>query len=192
MKLKPGRAVVTALVPLLLVLTACAPTVALSPAANATREGCAEIIVRLPSNPSTVAGLVARQTDAQGTAAWGNPVGVILRCGVTPPGPSTLPCFTVNGVDWLEDSTGAPNYVFTTFGRDPAVQVIVDSKTASGTRALYDLSNAVGTIKATKRCLSATDVLPGSQASPSPAPTPGSPVPAPGSPVSSPSASPAA
>lgn len=178
MKLKPGRTALAALAPLLVLLTACAPTVALDPAANATLEGCAEIIVRLPNNPAVVADLPARETNAQGTAAWGNPVGVILRCGVTPPGPSTLPCFTVNGIDWLEDSTGAPNYVFTTFGRNPAVQVIVNSKAASGTKALYDLSNAVGTIKATKRCLSATDVLPGIQSSAPPSPS-GSPTPSP-------------
>jgi hypothetical protein len=178
MKLKPGRTALAALIPIILVtLTACTPTVALDPAANATAEGCAEIIVRLPKNPPTVGNLAARETDAQGTAAWGDPVGVILRCGVTPPGPSTLPCYTVNGVDWLEDSSGAPNYVFTTFGRNPAVEVIVDSKLASGTNSLNDLSNAVGTIPATKRCLSAEEVLPGTNAqvpgssiSPSPSP----------------------
>jgi len=179
MEPKPRRALPAALIICLLAgLTACAPTVALDPAPDATSEGCAEVIARLPRSPAEVASLPARETDAQGTGAWGSPVGVILRCGVAPPGPSTLPCYTVNSVDWLEDSSGAPNYVFTTYGRVPAVEVIVDSKLASGTAALNDLANAVGTIKPTKKCIGAEDVLPGEgevpgeSTSPAPAPSP--------------------
>ena len=63
---------------------------------------------------------------AQATGAWGDPVTVILACGVTVPGPSTLECQTVEGVDWLIDDSEAPRYRFTTYGRAPAVEVYLD------------------------------------------------------------------
>lgn len=154
-------------IPLLVVLAGCAPVVALGPADDAKNTGCADVIVGL-RNLDTVAGLPARETDAQGTAAWGTPATVILRCGVPVPDPtSTLICYTVNGVDWLADDSDDPNFVFTTYGRDPAVEVIIDSDGdpdvdddgVSGTAALGDLANAVSAIPATGKCLSAEDVV---------------------------------
>lgn len=160
------------LVPLVLAaLSACSPTVALTPAADATNPACADIIVRLPQS---VASQAIRQTDAQATAAWGDPTAVLLRCGVTPPGPTTDVCFTVSGIDWLRDESKAPTYVFTTFGRTPATEVVVDSKLTSGqgTIILDELSNAIGSIKQTKQCLSREDVLGSAGSTPTPVPTP--------------------
>jgi hypothetical protein len=178
-KLRPGALLV--LVPILaVVLAGCAPTVALTPAADATNPGCAQIIVRLPS---TVASQPIRQTNAQATSAWGNPTSVLLRCGVTPPGPSSDLCYTVSGVDWLMNPKKAPVYVFTTYGRDPATEVVVDSNLTDGqgTIILDELSNAVGSIKQTHKCLNREDVLgsalpkvtptPSPTAIPSPSPT---------------------
>jgi hypothetical protein len=93
---------------------------------------------------------------------------VLLRCGVTVPGPSTLLCVTLKGIDWLRDDSGAPDYVFTTYGRDPAVEVVVDGDVASGTNALIALSNAVGTIPATRACTNPDDVLGVPEPTPSP------------------------
>lgn len=166
---KPRLCGLAALVPAVLIaVTACAPTVALNPAPDATNPGCASIIVRLPQSIDT---LQIRETNAQATAAWGNPASILLRCGVTVPGPSTLLCATVRGVDWLRDDSGAPNYVFTTFGRDPATEVIVNGNVASGTNALIGLSAAVGTVPATRYCTNPDDVL-GSTPTPSPTATP--------------------
>jgi len=171
----PRRVLSTALIPaalvpaLLLSLAACAPAVPLTPAPDATNPDCADVIVRLPD---TVGGLEKRVTDAQATGAWGNPASVLLRCGVEVPGPSTLLCVTLRGVDWLRDDSGAPNYVFTSYGRDPAVQVIINGNEASGTEALIDLSNAVGTIPATRACTNPDDVLDFPEATPSPSPSP--------------------
>lgn len=163
---RPAR--LTALLTVALaVLTACSPIVTLSPAPDATNPDCADVIVRLPKSAS---GEVLRETNAQATAAWGNPASILLRCGVTVPGPSTLVCVTLRGVDWLYDPSGAPNYTFTTFGRDPATQVIVDGDRISGTNALVDLAAAVGSVPATRQCTNPDDVL--GNASPSPAPTP--------------------
>lgn len=154
------------LVPLALVLlSACSPVVALDPAPDATNPKCASIIVVLPKS---VASQPYRETNAQATAAWGNPASILLRCGVTVPGPSTLPCVTVSGIDWLYDASGAPNYVFTTFGRDPATQVIINGKESSGTNALVDIATAVGNVKATRQCTSPDDVL--GQLGPTPSP----------------------
>jgi hypothetical protein len=135
----------------------------LEPAPAATAYGCAEISVRLPAQ---VAELERRSTNAQATAAWGDPTAVIFRCGVPAPGPSELPCFTVDEVDWLLDESNAPRYVFTTYGRDPAVEVIVDNDAVRGPDALRAISGAVGVTEADSRCLAATDVFGGGSTSP--------------------------
>jgi hypothetical protein len=137
-------------------LSGCAGTVALQPADAASDPACAEVMVRLPD---VVAGLDRRSTNAQSTAAWGTPAGVILRCGLPDNGPSPLPCFTVDDVDWLRDDASDPNFTFITYGRNPAVEVLIDSTAVSGTTALSDLSIAVGTLEPLRVCIDATDVL---------------------------------
>lgn len=117
----------------------------MTPAADANDPLCAEVTVRLPDS---VDGQDRQWTDAQATGAWGSPAAVLLTCGVTPPGPSTLPCETVNGVDWLIDGSDAPNYLFTTYGRTPAVEVYLDYDVVSGNESLQALSSAVGTLPA--------------------------------------------
>ncbi len=148
---RPARLAPLALIPLTLaLLSACAPTVALTPAADATNPRCADVIVHLPGS---VAGQSLRQTDAQATGAWGDPAAIILRCGVTPPGPTSAQCATIKGIDWIVDDTKKPVYTFTTYGRTPAVQVVVDSKLTQGqgTIVLDTLSNAVGFIAQSKQ-----------------------------------------
>ncbi|MEO6942088.1 MAG: DUF3515 family protein [Terrimesophilobacter sp.] len=152
---------------LLLGLAACAQAVPMTPAPDATNPECANVIVRLPD---AIDNNVKRTTDAQATGAWGNPAAILLRCGVAVPGPSTLLCVTLQGIDWLRDDSGAPNYVFTTFGRDPAVEVIINGNEASGTNALIALSNAVGSIPATHACTNPDDVLGIPEPTPSPTP----------------------
>jgi hypothetical protein len=135
---------------LLALLAACTPTVPLTPAGDATNPKCAEIIVRLPESVVTQP---IRQTNAQATAAWGDPTSVLLRCGVAQPAPSAS-CSTVNGIDWVVDVSGSPRYVYTTYGRSPATQVVVDTKLTQGQEAIIldALGNAVGSIPQTKFC----------------------------------------
>jgi hypothetical protein len=65
-------------------------------------------------------------------------------------------------VDWLIDESDAPRFVFTTFGLDPATEVIVDSDLASGTAALRAVSGAVvAQSEPVARCLDASDVFGG-------------------------------
>lgn len=136
-------------------LTACTPTVSLSAAADAANPQCAEVTVRLPD---TIDEQALRQTDAQATAAWGEPASVLLRCGVDSPGPTTDRCISISGVDWVEDSTKAPIYRYTTYGRTPATEVIIDSEKASGTDALTDLSDVVSVLPTDGACVGAQDV----------------------------------
>lgn len=154
-----------ALVPTLAMLAGCSAIIPLEPAEDAANPSCAEVTVRLPD---TVADLDARETNAQATGAWGEPANVLLRCGVAVPDPTaSLACVTApeNGVDWLRDDSDAPNYVFTTYGRDPAVQVIIDSDgdpdidgdEVSGFDALTELAGAVSQIPADRFCLALSD-----------------------------------
>lgn len=136
-------------------LPACSQPVPLKPAEDATNPACAEIIVRLPDG---IDGFAQRETNAQATGAWGDPAAIFLRCGVPVPGPSALPCFTIKDVDWLRDDSEAPVYKFITYGRDPAVEVVIDGDRASSS-ALSALGNAVGSVPATKQCLAAEDVF---------------------------------
>jgi hypothetical protein len=143
-----------------LTLGGCTQVVPFTPAEDATNPACADVIVHLPE---TVAGLEQRETDAQATSAWGAPADIRLRCGVPVPGPTaTLPCVpdSVDGVDWLFDDSDDPVHIFITYGRDPAIEVIVNSETVSDRAALTDLASAVKLIPATRSCVSLEDVEP--------------------------------
>ncbi len=113
----------------------------MTPAKGANDPACAAVIVRLPD---TVDGQQRRWTDAQATGAWGDEkTTVLLTCGVETPGPSSLPCQSAGGVDWLIDDSEAPNYRFTTYGRAPALEVYLDYDVVSGSAVLDNLSGAV-------------------------------------------------
>ncbi|GAA1991235.1 DUF3515 family protein [Microbacterium pumilum] len=124
-------------------VTGCASTVSLEPAPDSNDPACAEVTVRLPGE---LGGQSRRWTDAQATGAWGDPAAVLLTCGVQPPGPSTLPCQTVNGVDWIIDDAEAPRYRVTTFGRTPAVEVYLDNEVVSSADVLDALSGIVAVL----------------------------------------------
>ena len=153
--------------PLLLVaalaLAGCSPAVALPAAEGASDPLCAEVVVALPD---TVAGLASRETDAQGTGAWGSPAHIILRCGVAAPDPTSSECLPVDGIDWIRDDSDDPNFRFTTYGRTPTIEVLIDSDGdpdvdndgVSGLEALTDLSSAVGAVPQERQCISVADV----------------------------------
>jgi hypothetical protein len=89
---------------------------------------------------------------------------VLLHCGVPVPDPtSTLTCVTVDGIDWLRDPADDPKFAFITYGRDPAIEVIVDSEAVGGGTALTDLSLAVSIIPATRACISPEETLSGGE-----------------------------
>ena len=135
-------------------LTGCAPTVVLDPAADANNPECAEIIVRLPD---TLADQPKRAVNAQSTAAWGEPVAVILRCGLEPVEVSSLPCVSASDVDWLIDDSNAPSFRFISYARTPATEVIVDSTVVAGITVLEQLAGSVGVLEPSKRCTEITN-----------------------------------
>jgi len=132
-----------------LLLSGCASTVNLSPAADANNPACAEVTVRLPSD---IEGMPKRVTGAQATGAWGEPAHILLRCGLPAVYASNLQCVTAGDVDWLIDDSKAPSFRFITFGRKPAVEVIVDSRVASGASVLDALAPSVQFLPATRTC----------------------------------------
>ncbi|MGO1266988.1 MAG: DUF3515 family protein, partial [Microbacterium gubbeenense] len=85
---------------LIAVAAGCTPTVHLETAPNANDPLCADVSVRLPQ---TIGDNDRVWTDAQSTAAWGDPSVVLFTCGLEPPAPSTLQCVSFGGVDWLVD-----------------------------------------------------------------------------------------
>ncbi|WP_296192969.1 DUF3515 family protein [uncultured Microbacterium sp.] len=144
---RAGRSVatLTALALTATLLGGCAGTVKLPAAENANDPACADIGVRYPA---AVAGQDRRWTDAQSTAAWGSPTAVIVTCGVAVPGPTTLPCQTFDGVDWVIDDSQAPRYLATTFNRTPAVQIYLDGDTVPASDVMSTLSAIVSRLPA--------------------------------------------
>ena len=138
----------------LVFLTGCASMVALEPAEDANNAECAEIIVRLPDE---LAGEQKRRVNAQSTAAWGEPVSVILRCGLEPVEVSSLPCVSAGDIDWLVDDANAPSFRFISYARFPATEVIIDSTKLAGVTVLEQLSSTIGILPATKRCTEVTN-----------------------------------
>lgn len=140
-----------------LLLAGCAPTVSLTPAPQATSVGCAKVIVGI-RGVDAIGTAERRQTDAQGTAAWGTPASVTLYCGVETPAASAIKCYPYRGVDWLPTTSG-DDRVLTTFGREPGVQIITTSDTSIND-ALDALADPVaqGTRSTGARCLSTSDV----------------------------------
>lgn len=121
-------------------LAGCTPIVPLQPADDANNPGCADVIVRLPD---TVADQPRRETNAQATGAWGSPTSVLLYCGVEVPSASTYTCVEVDGVFWLRNDDDAPTYTFRLYGREPAIDVVVDTELVGTFPALSDLGRAV-------------------------------------------------
>lgn len=140
-------------------LTGCSPVVSMAPAAeHANDPGCAEVTVRLPE---TISSYELRQTDAQGAAAWGDPTVVLLYCGVPVPEVSELPCVEIAGIYWLREEVDA-GFAFTTYGRDPAVRVVVDPDAIGPGVVLDDLSNAVSyTAETGRECVDLEDTVTG-------------------------------
>jgi hypothetical protein len=140
------------------VLSGCSQTVAFDAAPDAANPLCADVIVRLPDEVAD--DFERRQTNSQGTAAYGDPSVALLRCGVAVPGPtSTLPCVETDGVFWLRDGEDDPNIVFTTYGREPAIEVIVNRNEVAAGVVLLDVSRAVKYTTATGRCIDIEDSL---------------------------------
>ena len=139
-------------------LSGCASTVSLEAAPEAADPRCAEASVRVPDDIGGTE--LLRYTDAQATAAWGEPTVALLYCGVPVPEVSDIDCIDYQGVFWLREVVDA-GYAFTTYGRDPALRIVIDDEIVGGPGvALDEITSAVSYLPENGRvCLSTDDTV---------------------------------
>jgi hypothetical protein len=95
-------------------------------AAPPHRDACE---AAMPRMPETVGGrpasdsFVAERGDPRDIRVWGDPP-IIATCGWPAMGPTPDQCLDVDGVDWVAEPL-SDGVRFTTFGRDPAIEVLV-------------------------------------------------------------------
>lgn len=157
---------------LALPLGGCTNAVHLQPGPRAPDPVCAAVIQALPGE---LAGLLQGSTTAQATVAWGTDAAITLRCGVEEPPPTVDRCITVesggSSVDWINPEAGSPlipahadteigSWTFLTYGRSPAIEVVVPAEAVSDQpdAVLVDLASAVQRSPASRFCTSATDI----------------------------------
>ena len=139
----------------------CAPAVSVRVAPNAADPVCAAVVLALPA---ALADSPLLDTTSQATAAWGEPSSpIVLRCGVDPLPPTTDTCVTATdadgtSVDWVavEDAADSGDgWTFTTYGRDPAVEVTVPPEltTERSTSFLVDLAPALSKTTLLRTCV---------------------------------------
>ncbi len=140
------RALGVLLVPV--ALAGCSRPVEVSLPVSASDPACAAAGARWPA---TVSGEQPVPVSPQSPAvrAWGAPA-VIARCGLPSPGPTTDECLAVDGVDWvvtpLSDGTK-----FVTYGRSPAIEVLVPRRYAPEPLLLPAFSPAARALPTTER-----------------------------------------
>jgi Iap family predicted aminopeptidase len=138
----------------ILLLSGCTAAVNLDAAEDSNNPACAEVMIRLPA---ILGEHEQRFTNSQATSAWGDPAAILLRCGLPAVTVSELPCVTAADFDWLVDDSQAPSYRFISYATSPAVEVIVDSQTASGVTTLEALESSLSLLNQTKRCTAITN-----------------------------------
>jgi len=140
-------------------LAGCAGAVPVDVATNATEPVCASVVLAAPD--SLGEGLPQRDTTAQASTAWGDDdAPIVLRCGVEPLGPTTERCQSVEtpggpSIDWVvvEDDDG--DWTFTTYGREPAVELHVPAEVAAerSTAFVDQLGQAVALTEKVRSCV---------------------------------------
>lgn len=131
------------------------------PFAASDSPACQEVAAHWPD---TVGPYQPRVTAVQspGVAAWGDPA-IVARCGKQPPGVTTDPCIDVSGVDWVATVLDDGGTMFTTYGRDPAVEVLVPADYDSHPMLLPVFDEAVLQVEQTLGECSAASVPPGDE-----------------------------
>lgn len=93
--------------------------------------------------PERLSDLEARETDPSSPAirAWGDPA-VVARCGMPAMPPTEAQCVVVNDIGWVAEELGDGTRL-TSFGRDPAIEVIVPDEHGPGPLLLPAFASAV-------------------------------------------------
>lgn len=155
---RPGTGLLVGTV-LVATLAGCAAVVPVEAGPEATDPTCASVVLATPEELGD--GLERVGTDAQATTAWGEPrAAVVLRCGVEPLGPTTDRCESVTTpsgptIDWVVVEEDDGDWRFTTYGRVPAVELLVPEEvTQERSTSFVDLLGpAVALTEEQRRCL---------------------------------------
>jgi hypothetical protein len=102
--------------------------------------------------PDRLGGAGRDPVTFEGLAVWGRGT-VELRCGLRPPAPTTEPCVSVDGVDWVWREQAGDRRYLVTYGRSPAVEVSIADSVTRLDAVLLDLSHLVAPIRAGAKCL---------------------------------------
>lgn len=144
-----------------LALAACG-SVSVPPGPHADDPACAPII---QGAPTAMLDQARHETSSQGTVAWGRGADtIVLRCGVTPPGPTTDLCTRLESssgatVDWIvREEDGV--VTFTTYGRTPAVDITVPRSVAPDQPSAVPLEVAglIAPLPVSAQCVGPGDV----------------------------------
>lgn len=93
--------------------------------------------------PSTLSGEEGRETDPSDPAvrAWGDPA-IVARCGLPGLPPTEEQCIVVDDIGWVAEDLGDGTRL-TSFGHDPAIEVIVPKDQGPGPLLMPAFSDAV-------------------------------------------------
>lgn len=134
---------VVALAAAVVLLAGCSSAVEVRVPDRGADAACASAASRWPDE---LAGHAVVETEPSDPAvrAWGDPA-IIARCGVPAIPPTTEQCIVVDEIDWvaedLDDGTR-----LTTFGRDPAIEVLVPEDYGPAPLLLPSLSDAAAAL----------------------------------------------
>lgn len=126
---------------------------------------CAQIVMGAPEQMLEMDRV---ETSSQGTVAWGSGDDtVVMRCGVIPPGPTTDQCTRLEDgagvqVDWIIQELDGGVLQYTTYGREPAIDLTVPMEAAGDQPSAVPLSVArlvEDNIEATDHCVGPGDEI---------------------------------
>lgn len=130
-----------------LLLSGCSTSVKAAPFEGAdSNPGCRSVVALWPT---TVGGQSSRVTAANSftVAAWGDPA-IIARCGAAVPEPTTTQCLDIAGVDWVAERL-EDGVKFTTYGREPAIEVLVPEAYATEALVMPAFAATAGAVPQT-------------------------------------------
>ncbi|MEU0161903.1 DUF3515 family protein [Streptomyces sp. NPDC006261] len=147
----PLTAAVVAVAAVLIFVMTKEPHYNVRPGAQAGNAHCGRITENAPGK---LAGHTKHATKLAGVALWGDS-NIILRCGVAEIGPTSDPCFSADGVDWVIDTARSSDTkkVITTYGRTPATEVTVTHSPKAPDEVLVALSALIAPIAQTSQCV---------------------------------------
>lgn len=143
-------------------LAGCAAATYAPPGPDAALPVCGDVVAYAPQE---LLGLGRTEPASQGTVVWGRGgEQIVLRCGVEPPAPNPDGCTRIedpqgNLTDWLIRPNDDGGWLFTTYGREPAIDVLVAEGVGGDqpSAALLELSSTVNRIEPTAWCVSLDD-----------------------------------